>query len=128
MAKKRKKSKTKPKVITRYIKPVETDFSPKIKDEIKELQEKKAKIGGGFRGTLQKATINRAIYDKQKYLKSRESERNLGAATQSLKKRIEFEKARGELRDIQKRNQVDFSGLGGFQSSPKKDLKFENLF
>ena len=60
MKKKRKKSKSK--VITKYIKPVEADFSSKVKDEIKDLQERKAKIGGGFRGTLQKAQINKAIY------------------------------------------------------------------
>ena len=108
--------------------PTTIDFSSKVKDEIKDLQERKAKIGGGFRGTLQKAQINKAIYDKQKYLKSRQQERNLGAATQSIRKRIEFERARGELRDIQKKSQVDFSGLGGFQSPPKKDLRFEDLF
>ncbi len=105
----------------------EIDLTPKVRKEIEDLQAKKALIPKGFKGFLQKASINKAINDKRRFLKSKEGERNLGAATQTLKKRIDFEKARGELHDLRKKNYVDFEGLGGIQTE-KKQLKFEDLF
>jgi hypothetical protein len=108
--------------------PKEEDLTPKLKEEIKELQEKKALQPKGFHGFLSKARINKAIYDKSKYIRAKEGSRNLREATVNLGHRIEFEKKRNELVELRKRNEVNFNSFGLAPRTQRKELKFEDLF
>lgn len=127
MTKKHHKHKTK--VIYRESKHPEEDLTPKLKEEIKQLQEKKALQPKGFHGFLAKARINKAIYDKSKYIRAKEGSINLREATTNLGHRIEFEKKKNELAELRKKNEVNFNSI--FGSTPqvqRKELKFEDLF
>jgi hypothetical protein len=122
----KKKHKAKTKIIYREHK--EDDLTPKIREEIKALQEKKALVPKGFRGTLQKMNINKAIYDKGQYIKAKEGSRNLQQATVKLGHQIEFERKRNELAELRKRNEVNFNSFGLAPKTARKELKFEDLF
>lgn len=106
------------------------DDSKKVKEEIAELEAKKSQVGGGWRGFLQKAGINKEIYNKKKFLGAREGLKNINAATEQINARLKLEEARGKLGELQKKSQVSFEGLGGFGSggTTKKQVKYEDLF
>lgn len=128
MVKRRKKQKLK--VIYKNLKPsvpVIKDETPALKNEIKDLEAKKAQAPKGFKGFLYKAQINKAISDKRNYIRSREGSRNLKVATQNLSDRIEYERKKNELQELRKKNEVRFDGFGFSGSAPRKELKFEDL-
>lgn len=104
------------------------DQTPKLRKEIKALQEKKALAPKGFKGFLQKAQINKAIYDKSQYIRAKEGSRNLKEATIKLGNQIEFEKKKNELQELRKKNQVNFNSFGFVAKPQRKELKFEDLF
>jgi hypothetical protein len=127
MAKHNRKHKTK--VIYRNSPaPKEEDLTPKLKEEIKALQEQKAQQQKGFKGFLTKARINKAIYDKNQYIRAKEGSRNLKEATTNLSAKIEFEKKKNELAEIRKKNEVNFGSIfGSTPQTQRKALKFEDL-
>jgi len=106
------------------------DDSKKVQEEIKELETKKGQIGGGWRGFLGKASINKQIYEKKKFLGAREGLRNVRAETERIEARLKLEDARSKLGELRKKSQVSFEGLSGFggNSGQKKQVKFEDLF
>lgn len=123
----KKKHKAKTKVIYREHK--EDDLTPKIREEIKALQEKKALAPNGFKGFISKMQINKAINDKSQYIKAKEGSRNLKEATVKLGNQIEYEKKKNELAELRKKNQVNFNSFDlGVPKTQRKELKFEDLF
>jgi hypothetical protein len=96
--------------------------------DIEDLQAKKALAPKGFKGFLQKAQINKQINDKSKYIKSKEGARNLKEETIKLGHQIEYEKKKNELQELRKKNEVNFNSFGLAPRTPRKELKFEDLF
>ena len=124
---KKKHKKQKVRTIIKRVEAKIIDQTPKLREEIKALETQKLSAPKGIKGFLYKAQINKAINTKRRYIGAKEGARNLGEATKNIQARIEFERKRNELRELRKKNQVDFGGFG-FGSGPKKELKFEDLF
>lgn len=116
---------------TKNIKPKEPDFSKRKKElrkEISELEQKRSINQKGFKGFIQKAALNKAIKEKRAILQAHQRAESIGHQTKMLRQGIEYEKAKNELAALKKKNQVDFSGLGGFESSTPKPIKYEDIF
>jgi len=122
---KKKKAKRTKKAIKRV---VAVDDTKKVREEIGELEKRRATIGKGFKGFIQKAAISREIYGKKQFLGSKEKLKGFRAATESVKARTELEKARSELEGYRKKTQVNFEGLGGLSSTPTKKINLEDLY
>ena len=123
-----KKKHQKTKIVYREKQVKEVDLTPKLKQEIADLEDKKNTAPKGFKGILYKAQINKAINDRRQYINSKVGTRNLQAATSNLNARIEFERKKSELNELRKKNNVNFDSLGFSSSQPKKELKFNDLF
>jgi len=135
------KKKQKTKVIYRNIKQVESSVNiGKVKDELKELEVKRSKIqeeikqskegkkgfsrfAVGLGGFAKQASINKAIHEKRKVLGISAGTEKARLQIQSIKQRTELEKAKSELREMQKKNQVNF-GTG----NQSNQITFESLF
>lgn len=122
------KSKKKAKRAIKKTQTISKDDTKKVKAEISELEAKRSRVVGGWRGILQKASINKAINDKRKFLNAKEGLRAIRAETERVEARLKLEEARGKLSDLHKKRQVNFEGFGGFGSSPKKEIRFEDLY
>lgn len=124
MAKKKKnKKKAHKKTISKPI--IKEDYSPKIKSEIKDLEEKRTKLGSGFRNTLRRMALNKQIHDKQNYLKSGEKIINVERTTELINKKEQLEQAKLKLKEAREKSKVNFDGfLGG----TPKTIKIEDIF
>jgi hypothetical protein len=105
----------------------QNNYNARLKEEIKNLEEKKKQQPSGFKGTFIKFGINKSIYDKKAILKAEQRSVQATRLTDQYKKQIELEKAKGQLLDLRKKNQVSFDGLGGFNKESKQ-LRYEDLF
>ena len=133
MAKKRKKSRTKAKVIYRTKKvPNVTpakDESLRLKREISELEESKKQSGTGVRGMLRRMAIQKKISDKSGFFKARDKLVTTKKSIELMKVQTEFEEAKNKLKEARSKRQVNFGDFGK-QSNPQqiKELKFEDMF
>ena len=127
---KKSSSKKKQKRAIKKVTAIPKDDSKKVKEEIAGLEAKKSKVGGGWRGFLAKASLNKQIHEKRKFLGAREGLKNVKAETERIEARLKLEEARGKLGELQKKRQVSFEGLSGFggQGTQRKQVKFEDLF
>ena len=124
-----KKNKVKTKIVYReHRTPKNPDLTIPLKADIKALQEKKTLAPKGFKGIIYKAQINKEINDKSKYIRSKENSRNLQEETIKLGHQIEYEKKKNELQELRKKNEVNFNSFGLAPKTPRKELKFEDLF
>ncbi|MDD2658020.1 MAG: hypothetical protein PHD04_05270 [Candidatus Pacebacteria bacterium] len=119
-----KRKKAKVKVIYRTPRLPREDNEKKIKEEIKELAEKKAQLGSGWRNKLRGFALNKQINEKSQFLRNKQALLNIESNTAALKKRIELEKARNELNDLRKKREVNFGGFGGASS---KSIELKDL-
>lgn len=104
-----------------FIRPKE-DYRTEIKEEIRELEQKKAEIPKGIKGTLQKLAINKAINDRRRYLGTK---REIALTKEKValgKEKVELEKVKAELQQKKKKSQINFSDI--FPSDNRKQVKF----
>ena len=133
MAKKRKKSKAKVKVVykTKTIPSVTPtkDDSSRLKKEISELEESKKQAGTGIRGVFRRMAIQKKISDKSGYFKARDKLATTKKSIELMKVQTEFEEAKNKLKEVRSKRQVNFGDFGK-QSNPQqiKELKFEDMF
>lgn len=139
MTKKRKKS-IKTRTITKNIKPKDYDELKKkatsefsnenLRKEITELESKKSSLPKGFKGKLIGMGINKEISRRKAMLRADRRSEQVSRLTTQLSKQVELEKTKNQLLELRKRNQVSFEGLGGgsMMNTPKKQVKFEDLF
>jgi len=87
------------------------DESKKVKEEINELESKKAQAGTGVRGFLKRAAINRQIYDKRAFISAKDKLRATKQQTELGKALLEKEKVKAEFAQVRKKSQVNFDDL-----------------
>ena len=109
-------------------KPREADYSGQVKKEIAELEQKKAQQGGGFRGFLRKAAINKQIHNKQQFLGAKEQLRNAEVATKATNATTALHEARARLAEARKKSSVNFDTIGFSVPVAKKTLTFDDLY
>jgi len=97
-----------------------------LKKEITELEEKKKASPKGFKGFIQKASINRAINQRRAILGSAKQAELVKIKTSVVKAHVELQENQNKLQELRKRNQVDFSGINSL--SPAKQIKLEDLY
>ena len=100
-------------------------YESAAKKRIEELQKQKAGLGGGFRNFLRKANINAQINQQASYLKEKQKERNLNAATLRLQQQAKYLEAKNRVRELSAANKVNFDNMLPFQS---KQIKMEDIF
>jgi len=127
MASKSKKHKTK------TSKPPKIESFGKRKEELKkeitQLEEQKKIAPKGIKGFLQRGAINKAIYQRKSILKGELREESLKRKISGTRQQIELQKAKNELQELRKKQQVDFSGISGFgYPAQKKQVKIEDLY
>lgn len=126
MAKKRK-TKVKTKVVYRNRKPaIPTVDESSIKKEISELEAKKMQTGKSVRGVLKRMAIQKQIYDKAKYFKTKDRLATTRKATEMVKSQVELEEAKARLKEARGKSQVSFEGFGYPQQ--RKEIKIEDIF
>lgn len=130
MAKKRKKSRKTPKTttrtITKRIEVVPKEYEAnKLKKEIAELEEKRKQTPKGFKGTLQRMTLNKRISEKSTFLRSQDRLRNIKQTTELTKSQVNLEQARADLKKAREKSKVNFEGFG---SATSNQIKMENIF
>jgi len=133
MGKKRKKSKTKTKVVYKTktipsITPTKEDSS-RLKKEISELEESKKQAGSGIRGVLRRMSIQKKISDKSGYFKARDKLAATRKATELVKGQTELEEAKNKLKEARSKSKVNFEGFSNLSNpQQKKELKIDDIF
>ena len=102
---------------------VQDNYSSRTTKEINELQEKKKSLKG-FRGFVQKLSINAAINQRRAGLNAVTRTEAMGHQTVLLRKQLEYEKAKKELNEVRKSNQIDFNPY----TVGKKNISVDDIF
>ena len=105
-------AKKKVRTITKVIYKEPTDsYNKKIKTELNELESKRSQVKGGFKGFLQKMSLNKAIHDKRTLLNAEDKLKKVKHQTEYGKALIEREKVKVELNQLKQKSQVNFNDL-----------------
>lgn len=115
--KKAKSKKTKKKVVA-------PDYTKKVRSEIVQLEALKEKSGKGVRGFLRKMVLQKKISERRQFLSGKDKLARVKQQTEFVKARVGFEKAKEELKETKKKQQVDFGGL----LTPPKKIEFGDIF
>lgn len=105
-----KKKKTKTIIKTIYKEPTES-YNKKVKEEIKELESKRSEIKGGFKGFIQKMSLNKQIHDKRTLVNAEDKLKKIKNQTELGRAMLEREKVKAELNQLRQKNQVSFDDL-----------------
>lgn len=93
----------------------------KLEREIRDLESKKANLPKGFKGFVQKASINAAINDRKRLINNRR-------AITKVKVQTELEEARGRLNALRKKNAITLDSLYGNTDKKDKGVDFGSMF
>lgn len=115
---KAKSKKTKKKVV------VAPDQFKRVRSEIIQLEALKDKSGKGVRGFLRRMSISKRISDRRQFISTKDKLARVKQQTEIVKARVDFEKARGELKETRKKQQVDFGGM----FAPAKKIDIDDIF
>ena len=87
------------------------NYESKVKQEIEELEGKRANVGKGFGGFLRGLSLNKAISDKKKIFNQRDKIKVIQGQTELGKAMLEREKVKTELKELKQKSQVNFDSL-----------------
>lgn len=104
MAKKRKI-----KIVYRNPSTPKTDYTKGVKEEISALENLKSKSGKGFRGFLNRASLNKQISEKRKILSVSERKKIIDQKNELGKSLVERERIKAEL--SKQKSQVNFKPI-----------------
>jgi len=126
---KRRKTKSKPKVIYRTLKPKEPSVNiSKVKDELKDLETRKQQIGTetkkaqegkkgfskfltGLGGISRQAGINKSINERKRIIRGRSQVEYLKQQTEVEKAKRELAEVRGKRVDFNRKNAISYDDL-----------------
>ncbi|MFX1312070.1 MAG: hypothetical protein ACFFHD_05615 [Promethearchaeota archaeon] len=128
MPEQKQKSSPKKKKQVIYKEKPESSLKEEIKKEIQTLEEKKVNVPKGLRGILQKAAINKAIYERKKFLNVERKTQMTKAQVKAIKSNLELEQEKEKLKAIRNRNKVNFSDISESPKDEKRSVKFDDLF
>ena len=100
------------------------DYTKKVREEIAQLEALKGTAGKGVRGVLRRMSLQKKISDRRQFLSTKEKMGRVRQQTEFVKARVDFEKAKGELKETRKKQQVDFGGL----LAPPKKIGLDDIF
>ena len=104
--------KQKIKIVYRNPAVLKEDEGNKLKAEISELEQKRAQlIGKGFKGFIQRLSINKRIGEKQMYFSAKDKLKSIKAKTEYMGAMLEHEKVKNELKELKQKNQVNFNDI-----------------
>lgn len=96
----------------------EGDAESKLKREIQDLESRKQDFKG-FKGFFMKAGINKEINMRKRHLQNINLLPALKKQAEVVKTATEVQKAKAELRELQRRNNVTFEDLSGLETKKK---------
>lgn len=103
---------------------VAPDYTKKVRSEIVQLEALKEKSGKGVRGFLRKMVLQKKISERRQFLSTKDKLVRVKQQTEFVKARVGFEKAKEELKETKKKQQVDFGGL----LTPPKKIELGDIF